>query len=213
MTDRVMVDLETLGTEPGAAILSVGAVRFGPHGVADDEFERSVSLESCQAADLHIDADTLEWWLGQDDAVTDVLTGGDDLADVLADFAAYYGNADEIWAYSPSFDCAMLAAAYDAVGQDVPWHYSEERDARTLRNLPLWPEGIEREGAEHDALADARYQARCTGKALHRLGVSGNRAFESQADEIIRKEVGDMMPESRENLAKRLNDEFGGGDG
>jgi len=34
-TDRVMVDIETLGLEPGSAILSIDAAEFGGTGLVD----------------------------------------------------------------------------------------------------------------------------------------------------------------------------------
>jgi hypothetical protein len=166
-TERVMVDLETLGLDPGAAILSIGAVRFDVGGVGE-EFYRSVSLSSCQDAGLSIDAGTLEWWLDQDEAVRGVLRDGHDLKQVLFDFETFYDDAEEIWAFSPSFDCEILGHAYEAVGMDVPWSYRDERDARTLASLPIWPD-IDQDGDEHDALDDARYQARQTVVALQAL--------------------------------------------
>jgi DNA polymerase III epsilon subunit-like protein len=171
MTDRVMVDIETLGLKPGAAILSIGAVRFDESGTGE-EFHRSISLESCQEAGLTIHAGTLEWWLSQDDEVSDILTGGDDLEHVLRGFDAFYGDADEVWANSPSFDCEMLAAAYDAVGMNEPWEFWAERDVRTLKKLSVAPD-IERQDGEneHDALDDARHQALLVGETLRRLEV------------------------------------------
>lgn len=170
-TDRVMLDIETLGLEPGCAVLSIGAVRFDTDGVGNDEepaFHRNISLKSCQDAGLSIDAGTLDWWLGQDEDVQHVLTGGDDLVGVLRAFETFYASADEIWAYSPSFDCEVLEAAYGAVGVEVPWSYRDERDCRTLASLPCAVE-LEQEGNEHDALDDARYQARVASKTLARL--------------------------------------------
>lgn len=164
--DRVMVDIETLGLEPGAAILSIGAVRFDTAELGET-FYRSVSLQSCQEAGLTIDADTLDWWLGQDDAVTGILSGGDKLGEVLFDFSEFCGDADEIWAFSPSFDCEMLSAAYDAVDQPVPWSYRDERDARTIAALPYAVEA-EQDGDEHDALDDAKYQAWMVAGTLRR---------------------------------------------
>lgn len=165
--DRVMVDIETLGLTPGHAILSIGAVRFGTDGLGN-EFHRNISLESCQDAGLEIDAGTLEWWLGQDDAVKGVLVGGDPLGDVLEDFATFYGSAEEIWAFSPSFDCDILGGAYDAVDIIKPWTYREERCCRTMASLSIWPD-FEQDGDRHDALDDARYQARQTAEALRSL--------------------------------------------
>ena len=160
MTERVMLDLETLGTAPGAAVLSIGAVGFDENGPTGETFYRQIRLSSCQAAGLEIDAETLAWWLDQDDAAKDVLTGGDDLESVLDAFVEWYpDDADEIWANSPAFDCAILERAGEAVGIDMPWQFYEARDVRTIRSLPAAVE-LDRTGIEHDALDDAIHQAR-----------------------------------------------------
>lgn len=167
MTDRVMIDIETLGLDPGAAILSVGAVEFDTDGLGE-EFYHVVDLESCQDAGLHIDANTLDWWLSQDDAVTDILTGGEPLANVLAFLQRFVPEDAEVWANSPSFDCEMLEVAYDAVDMAEPWTYDKERDVRTVMSLPGAVE-VEMEGDEHNALDDAKRQARSVSKTLARL--------------------------------------------
>ena len=161
MTDRVMLDIETLGTDPGAAILSIGAVAFDENGPTGATFHRQIRLTSCQTAGLEIDAETLAWWLDQDDAAKGVLTGGEDLETVLGEFIEWYRdyNPSEVWANSPSFDCAILEAAFEAVGRREPWTYYEQRDVRTIRNLPA-AVALDRTGIEHDALDDAMHQAR-----------------------------------------------------
>lgn len=168
-TERVMVDIETVGIEPGSALLSIGAVRFSPDGL-DDEFYREITLESCQEAGLEIDANTLKWWLSQDGAVTGVLTGGESLTEVLTQFGSWYQahDFDEIWANSPSFDCEQLETAFQAVGLSEPWEFRDERDVRTLRSLQCAAE-VEMNGDEHDALDDAKYQARIVSETLRSL--------------------------------------------
>ncbi|WP_185977168.1 3'-5' exonuclease [Haloglomus irregulare] len=165
--DRVMVDIETLGLERGAAILSIGAVRFGP-GLLGDQYEGHISLSSCQEAGLEIDAGTLEWWLDQDEAAQAQLTKGIDIRQVLRSFSEWYGDADEVWANSPSFDCELLEAAFNAVDMEAPWDFHEERDFRTVKSLPVAPE-VEQDGVEHDALDDAMHQAYIAAAALRRL--------------------------------------------
>ncbi|WP_197425373.1 3'-5' exonuclease [Halobacterium sp. CBA1126] len=162
-----MVDIETLGLEPGSAILSIGAVEFTADGLGD-EFHREISLKSCQAAGLEIDAGTLEWWLSQDDAVTGVLAGGGELGPVLNAFYNWYPDGAEVWANSPSFDCRHLEAAFDAVGMTEPWEYYDERDVRTLKSLPI-AANVEMDGNEHDALDDAKHQARFAAATLRNL--------------------------------------------
>lgn len=155
---RVMVDLETLGREPGAAILSIGAVTFDREGI-HDTFYRNIDLESCAEARLDVDMETLAWWLDQGDDAQDVLQGGGDLEEALIDFADFYGDAEEIWANSPSFDCEILGYAYDLLNLEQPWGFRDERDYRTLRELPgaVW---VDRQGTHHNALDDAKHQAK-----------------------------------------------------
>lgn len=160
-TTRVMIDIETLSIDPGGIILSVAAVEFTRSEIKE-QFERSISIESCQQYGLgDFDPDTLEWWLDQPADVQTVLTGGSNVSKVLEEFARWYATIDpaEVWAYSPSFDLAHLEAAYDAIGDDAPWAYYEKRDARTLAELPVSTD-TERTGTEHDALDDAIYQAK-----------------------------------------------------
>lgn len=168
---NVMVDIETLGREPGAAILSVGAVTFDLEGV-HDTFYQNVDLETCADAGLEVEAATLAWWLDQDEEARDVLRGGHDLEAVLTDFADFYSGAEEIWANSPSFDCEILGHAYDALGIEQPWGFREERDYRTLREIPgaVW---VDRQGTHHNALDDAKHQAKKVVLTLNNLRDAG----------------------------------------
>jgi hypothetical protein len=164
-----MIDIETLGRDPGAAICAIGAVRFDlEHGVTDELFI-SVDISSCQSYGLDIEAETLLWWLQQGPDAREQLAGGESLTDALRTLGQFVGDSEEVWANSPAFDCAILRAAYDAVGWDAPWQYWEERDYRTLREtLPQWPDR-EQETTEHDGLDDARYQAECLVAALREV--------------------------------------------
>lgn len=162
-----MIDIETLGLEPGSVILSIGAVKFDLDGLGE-EWSCSVDLESCQESGLQIDANTLEWWLSQESEVQHILTGGVPLTEALEQLSRFYGDCTEVWANSPAFDCSHLEHAYDAVGIVQPWTYSEKRDVRTIVNLPVAPD-MEQDGNEHDALDDARYQAKAVIATLENL--------------------------------------------
>jgi len=169
---NVMVDIETLAQSNNAAIISVGGVKFDEESVdTDNTFYREVSLESCEANGLQIDASTLTWWLEQDESVKQVLTGGEPLSNVLKAFVEWYGDAEQVWANSPSFDCEILETAMSACSVEVPWNYYQERDFRTLVSLPI-DHSIERDGDEHDALDDARHQAEIAVDILSQLDSS-----------------------------------------
>jgi DNA polymerase III epsilon subunit-like protein len=165
-TRHLMVDIETLGTEPGCAILSVGSVQFTLADGLGYQFHEHVDLVSCEEAGLSLDADTVQWWATQEN-VSDVLAGGEDLEAVLTEFVRGAEECDVVWANSPSFDLAILKTAGEAVGVEMPWAFYEERDFRTLKNLPNVVE-VEHEGTEHDALDDAIYQARYALENLRR---------------------------------------------
>jgi len=164
---RLMLDIETLGTEPGCAICSIGAVVFDTDGLGNRE-TWSVDIASCQSLGMRIDAETLHWWLDQSPTVSE-LRGGEELPQVLHEFAAFYreADADEIWANSPSFDCEILADANGRVDIEQPWDYWDERCFRTLKNLPGAAD-IDRQGDHHDALDDAAHQARVASATLRR---------------------------------------------
>jgi len=180
---RVMLDIETLGIEPGAAILSIGACTFDRDGVGKT-FHRSVDLESCQDRGLTIDADTLQWWLDQDEvAAVDLLTTGVPLATALSELRDFLETHayDELWANSPKFDMAHLEGAYEALDWTVPWAFYELRDVRTVTALPGAVE-LEQDGTEHDALDDAIHQAREVAATLRALEYGGTQPVSGEGD-------------------------------
>lgn len=178
---RVMIDIETIGTEPGCVIASIGAVKFDTDGPVPDHGERSregaffasVDIESCQDHGLTIDAGTLAWWFDQPGVARKQLEGGDGLSSCLNRLRQFVGDADEVWANSPKFDMSILEAAYEAIGQEPPWEFYELRDYRTLTALP-GAENTSTDGVEHHALDDAYHQAVVASRTLWALSPQGD---------------------------------------
>jgi len=166
---RAMLDIETLATTPDAAIVSIGALTFSTDAdPIGQELHISVSSESCREHGRRVDKDTLDWWGQQPEAARRVLQGGRPLGPALAELAGFLADVDEVWANSPAFDCVILESAYRAVGSAPPWEYNQRNDVRTLRKYsPAWPDR-EHEGVEHNALDDARHQARSVAACLRR---------------------------------------------
>ena len=155
-----MIDLETLGTKPNSAILSIGAVAFDENGI-HDEFYANVDLSSSIVHGFDIDADTVYWWLKQDSKAGSILEKdkihiGSALKN-LSEFIKSF-KPSEMWANSPSFDLVMLKNAFHKMGVDECWGFWIERDFRTFLSLT----GAERAfpSVAHDALEDAKAQAR-----------------------------------------------------
>lgn len=168
---NVMIDLETLGTTPGSAILSIGAVMFGPAGLGD-ELYTPISLASCTAAGLTIDPVTVAWWMKQSDAARAAAFRDDaePLPRVLLRFAEWFerAEAERLWCQGANFDAPLLEAAYCACGMTPPWKFWNVRDTRTLYELADVKVDRAR-GTHHNALDDARAQAEAAVVALQRL--------------------------------------------
>lgn len=64
--NNLMIDLETMGKNKDAPIVSIGAVFFTPEtGDIGQEFYTVVSLESAMGQGATPDGDTILWWLKQ----------------------------------------------------------------------------------------------------------------------------------------------------
>lgn len=170
----VMIDTETLGTSPGAAILSIGAVMFGPEGIADT-FYASIQLASCTAVGLTIEPATVQWWMSKSDQARAAAFAADaqPLPVVLIAFRQWIieQNANFPWCHGASFDVPLLEVAFKACGIPVPWEFWNVRDTRTLYDLA----GVRvdrRNGTHHHALDDAINQAEAAARALRILNVN-----------------------------------------
>lgn len=162
---RVMVDLETLGSGPRAAIVSIGACKITDRII--DTFYRVVDVATCAEAGLQIDVATIKWWLQQSQEARDALCVDEchSLRTVLSDFNEFLGDWQndkdvEIWGNGANFDNVILASSYDALCMKRPWKYSQDRCFRTLRKQkPLVPIPFMAAGEKHHALSDALHQS------------------------------------------------------
>lgn len=163
-----VIDLETMGKGPTAAIVAIGCVRIENLVITGDFYHR-VPLRSSLEAGLQVDASTIEWWLEQEDAARAQITGGTtELPHALGWLAAFMGDTKHdqpdrkalLWGNGSSFDNVILGNAFDACGIPRPWLFWNDRDLRTL--LALYPEAkaLPFEGTKHHALHDALHEAR-----------------------------------------------------
>lgn len=164
MNRAVSIDIETMGKSPTSAITSIGAVMFDPaSNWIGDDFHVHISLDSCLFNGLTMDADTVLWWLAQSYDARAALVAGQvsavPLVRALVALAEYIPTDAHVWANGASFDFAILANAYTRLQEPTPWRFWDERCLRTLKGIN--PElRIPREGIHHNALDDARHQAR-----------------------------------------------------
>lgn len=159
----VMLDLETLGTRPGCAVLSIGACTFSPTGHGTDaEFYANIDPQSCRDAGLYVDPATVEWWSRQgDEAKAALMVDRRPLKDALWAFATWWQTVggERVWSQGAAFDQPILEAAFVAAGfAGAPWAFWNSRCSRTLFAVAD-VDARHWKGAKHNALEDARAQA------------------------------------------------------
>jgi len=122
---------------------------------------------------LKRDPKTERWWSEQSAEAQAAFDNPVDLRIALSRFSVWLVDVCpdpsdlRLWAHGPQFDISILAAAYAAVGEPVPWHYRSPRDTRTAFDMAGiddhsgWLAQFAGDGrVQHHALSDAICQAR-----------------------------------------------------
>ncbi|EEW3509765.1 exonuclease [Escherichia coli] len=166
---HLMIDLETIGKNPDAPIISIGAIFFDPQtGDMGPEFSKTIDLDTAGGV---IDRDVIKWWLKQSrEAQSAIMTDEIPLDDALLQLREFIDeNSGEffvqVWGNGANFDNTILRRSYERQGIPCPWRYSNDRDVRTIVELGKAVDfdartAIPFEGERHNALDDARYQAK-----------------------------------------------------
>ncbi len=182
--NHVMLDIETLGSNPRAAVIEIGAIRFDPFtNELGGEF--LVKIEFGEAARYgEMDGDTVEWWMKQEPDAQDVLMRGRRVKSLSAIrlFSSYLnGNTGEwgaraddaiVWGKGPTFDCAIIRHLFKQFYPGDPWKFYNERCVRTALDMGFVDDdSIKFVGTRHNGLDDARHQARQVQLAYENLGI------------------------------------------
>lgn len=169
---HLMIDLETMGTNTNAPIVVIGAVFFDPQtGEIGPVFYIVISLTDAMNTGAVPDGGTIEWWLKQSsEARAAILTDQVKLKDALSRFREFISeHSDEkfvqVWGNGATFDNAILRRSYERQGIPCPWRYCNDRDVRIIVELGKTigfdaRTAIPFEGVPHNALDDARHQAK-----------------------------------------------------
>ncbi|HBN1811433.1 TPA: 3'-5' exoribonuclease [Escherichia coli] len=166
---HLMIDLETMGKNPDVPIISIGAIFFDPQtGDMGPEFSKTIDLDTAGGV---IDRDVIKWWLKQSrEAQSAIMTDEIPLDDALLQLREFIAeNSGEffvqVWGNGANFDNTILRRSYERQGIPCPWRYYNDRDVRTIVELGKAIDfdartAIPFEGERHNALDDARYQAK-----------------------------------------------------
>ena len=179
----VMVDLETMGLCDNVVITQLSAVAFVMRtGEILEAFDEHISVRNSVERGLKIDGSTVEWWFKQSIPVfNDVLlkaiqlnTEEGKLESVLGKFTVWLNGLKKnygidfrpslnIWGNGALADNKWLRQAYKVAGMEPAWHFTEDRDVRTLTDLGkrifnFDYKQVKFEGTPHNALDDSKHQ-------------------------------------------------------
>lgn len=172
----VMLDIETLGTETNAVVLSIGAVKFrldtrdNQYTLADESrsFYAVLDIEDQERRGRKRDPGTERWWKTQSYKARSVFTEEkEDVDGVLDALCNFFEGVRRVWGNGNMFDNAIIQSLLDDYDKEYPVHYTGDLDVRTLTYVwntvygaikrTLRPK-IKFKGVEHNALDDAKRQ-------------------------------------------------------
>jgi hypothetical protein len=166
-----MLDLETLGTNPGDAVISIGIQLFDAEaGKLGPGAKVNLDIEKVIAAGFGVTGSTIKFWINQSEAATkaalespsDLVQGLMAVADLLTDDEGGQNESLKVWGNGVGFDNVLLREMYQRLNLLEPWMHWNDRCFRTMKgehdpDKKLQPEFV---GEKHDALADATHQAK-----------------------------------------------------
>ena len=176
MATHAMIDIETLGTEPGSVVLSVGAVKFDPFNSIEPNNGKHWMLDVDAQTEKGriVDESTLAWWGKQEQSIQDRAfsdVGRTDVDVFMKDLNGWLTGCEAIWCQGPQFDMVILEDFFDNFGHHKNWFYWQISDCRTL--FKLMPRDPRKDIQQnlHNALEDSRWQAVCVQKFYKDFGV------------------------------------------
>ncbi len=138
---HAMIDIETLGTSPRAAVFQIGIMAFNPLDRTVPTLTKmwDVDVLSSIFAGGEVDPQTCRWWQKQAAAPEACGPGRKQfhIARAIKELGEFYTEqgCTGVWANSPSFDCVILGEAAKSVRQELPWRYRDQWDVRTFRGI------------------------------------------------------------------------------
>lgn len=128
------------------------------------------------------DPDTIMWWMQQSEEARSAINDKNAamaISTALIQLVAFIrGNSEpgrvQVWGNGATFDNVIMRASYDRVDIPCPRHFANDRDVRTIvelgRAIGINPRrDIPFEGDRHNALADAKHQAKYVSAIWQRL--------------------------------------------
>jgi hypothetical protein len=162
----IMIDLETLDTEPTSVIISVGACLFDiEKKTIPSTFYMAAEIQEQMNQGRTMSADTIKFWMNQNAAAQHVFNEkAKPMAEVLKTFVFWLnsvGNKKDrkVWGNGSTFDISIMENLFTMYKIEKPWSYNAVMDLRTFKRFVGKGEQIPKPLIPHNALEDAKTQA------------------------------------------------------
>jgi len=162
--NHIMLDFETLGTQPNAVVVSLGAVIFGLDGIKKEGywvFDINHQIKRGRS----VTGDTIAWWISQSAnakvTFSEINQKGimlDEFIPALGHFCSGFSQL-RAWGNGANFDISIIEHIYASMGHKLPWLYYNTRCYRTMKSCFGIEAGGQFKGVKHNALDDAKNQA------------------------------------------------------
>ena len=167
----LMLDLETLGTDPGDAVISIGGRLFDLEGsVLGPGFQINLDIEQLIEMGFGVTGSTIRFWIKQSEAAVQAALDRPasvhealmSFADILTDGEGGINEGIHVWGNGAAFDNVLLRTMYQRLNLLSPWQWFNDRCFRTMKtqfdpSKALEPKFV---GEKHRALDDATHQAK-----------------------------------------------------
>lgn len=165
MANHLMIDFETLGTTHDTAVVSLGAVIFDREAIKKEKLWLFNLTGQLDGRRRFTTADTITWWLSQGEKARAVFEKAQLEGVLLKDFVLQFlefvpPSLDaRIWGNGATFDIPIIEHILYQFGAKAPWKFWNHRCYRTMKACF----GVDKkfEGTKHDALDEAKHQAKC----------------------------------------------------
>lgn len=133
-----MLDLETLSSDPDAAIISIGACQFQEDGPIKNTFQMNIQINEAIKYGSY-SAETLLWWMQQSPEIIAMsLRDALPIRHTFERFSSWVTDLGEsdCWSHA-TFDAPIFMWTYKKLGLKPPFSYKRLFDLRThLRGVP-----------------------------------------------------------------------------
>ena len=164
-----MIDLETIGTDVDAPIISIGAAYFDldTKQIGDTFYMVFDVADQIDTRTRFANADTIRWWMSQGNAAKQVFKDGHKpTKEVLETFRTWImthagskaktTNKVTVFGNGSGFDITLMETLFKDYKVTCPWRFWNIMDLRTFRRFVAKGAKVEKlEGTNHNALDDA----------------------------------------------------------